>query len=70
MGHIFIGTWGTPGAYQAMRHGSVDEAWAAAHHELWYEDVKAGRVTAPRARRGRGAAAPPPVEPKRGSDYA
>lgn len=42
MGHIYIGTWGTPGAYEAMRHGTVDENWAKAHHSLWYEDVKAG----------------------------
>jgi len=42
MGHAFIGTWGTPGAYEAMRHGTVDEAWAKAHHRLWYEEVKAG----------------------------
>lgn len=42
MGHIFIGTWGTPGAYHAMRHGTVDETWAKAHHRVWYEEVKAG----------------------------
>ena len=42
MGHIYIGTWGTPGAYQAMRHGVVDESWARAHHGLWYDEVKAG----------------------------
>ncbi|MEW6371964.1 MAG: formate dehydrogenase subunit gamma [Pseudomonadota bacterium] len=42
MGHIYIGTWGTPGAYEAMRHGTVDENWAKAHHGLWYDDVKAG----------------------------
>jgi formate dehydrogenase subunit gamma len=41
MGHIFIGTWGTPGAYEAMRHGTVDETWAKAHHRVWYEEVKA-----------------------------
>ena len=69
MGHIFIGTWGTPGAYQAMWHGNVDEAWAASHHELWFEDVKAGRATAPHKRHGRTAEAPPP-RPERGSDYA
>jgi len=69
MGHIFIGTWGTPGAYEAMRHGSVDEAWASAHHELWYEDVKAQRVTAPRSRHGRAVVAPP-AQPQGGSDYA
>jgi formate dehydrogenase subunit gamma len=42
MGHIYIGTIGTPGAYQAMREGTVDEEWAKAHHELWYRQVKAG----------------------------
>ena len=42
MGHIYIGTWGTPGAYDAMRHGTVDEEWARSHHALWYEEVKAG----------------------------
>lgn len=67
MGHIFIGTWGTPGAYDAMRHGTVDEAWAASHHALWYEDVKAGRATAPH---GRQAGQAPPAQPARGSDYA
>ncbi|MFC5549031.1 formate dehydrogenase subunit gamma [Massilia aerilata] len=42
MGHIYIGTWGTPGAYHAMRHGDVDEAWARAHHGVWLDEVKAG----------------------------
>jgi formate dehydrogenase subunit gamma len=40
MGHIYIGIWGTPGAYEAMRHGAVDEEWARAHHELWHNEVK------------------------------
>jgi formate dehydrogenase subunit gamma len=40
MGHIYIGTLGTPGAYEAMRHGTVDEAWARSHHELWYDELK------------------------------
>jgi formate dehydrogenase subunit gamma len=49
MGHIYIGTLGTPGAYEAMRHGTVDEEWAKAHHEIWYEEVKAGTTpTGPR----------------------
>jgi formate dehydrogenase subunit gamma len=47
MGHIYIGTWGTPGAYQAMREGTVDENWAAAHHALWHEQVKNGTATDP-----------------------
>jgi formate dehydrogenase subunit gamma len=42
MGHIYIGTLGTPGAYEAMRHGTVDEEWARAHHAIWYEEVKSG----------------------------
>jgi len=40
MGHIYLGTVGTPGAYQAMRRGSVDENWARVHHRLWYEKLR------------------------------
>lgn len=40
LGHTFIGTLGTPGAYQAMRNGTVDEQWAKEHHSLWYDAVK------------------------------
>jgi formate dehydrogenase subunit gamma len=43
-GHIYIGTIGMEGAYQGMRTGYVDEEWAKEHHELWYDDVKSGRV--------------------------
>lgn len=57
MGHIYIGTIGTPGAYHAMRHGTVDESWARAHHEGWYDEVKSG--AAPGA--ARGPDTPPPV---------
>lgn len=42
--HIYLGTIGMRGAYQAMRTGYVDETWAREHHEYWYEDVKAGRA--------------------------
>lgn len=48
MGHIYIGTIGTPGAYHGMRYGTVDEAWARAHHEGWYEEVKSGAAPEPR----------------------
>ncbi|HEY8359958.1 MAG TPA: formate dehydrogenase subunit gamma [Ramlibacter sp.] len=41
LGHIYLGTLGTPGAYEAMRHGTVDETWARAHHRDWYEQVQA-----------------------------
>ncbi|HEY8608053.1 MAG TPA: formate dehydrogenase subunit gamma [Noviherbaspirillum sp.] len=44
MGHIYIGTWGTPGAYHSMRYGTVDEQWAHSHHELWYNDLREGRA--------------------------
>jgi formate dehydrogenase subunit gamma len=49
IGHIYMGTAGAKGAYSAMRHGYVDEAWAQEHHELWYDDVKAGRIPAQRS---------------------
>lgn len=45
-GHIYLGTIGVQGAYQAMRTGYVDETWAKEHHELWYNDVKAGKIPA------------------------
>ena len=48
-GHIYMGTIGISGAYQAMRTGYVDEAWAKEHHALWYDDVKAGKVPAHRS---------------------
>jgi formate dehydrogenase subunit gamma len=43
-GHIFLGTIGMRGAYEAMRHGYVDETWAKEHHEYWYNDVMSGKV--------------------------
>ncbi len=42
MGHAYIGTLGTPGAYRAMRDGDVDAEWARYHHEYWYDDVMHG----------------------------
>ena len=32
LGHIYMGTIGVEGSYQAMRSGYVDEAWAKEHH--------------------------------------
>jgi formate dehydrogenase subunit gamma len=49
IGHIYIGSVGMKGAYSAMRTGYVDEAWAKEHHELWYDDVKAGKIPAQRS---------------------
>jgi formate dehydrogenase subunit gamma len=55
IGHIYMGTVGVSGALNAMKTGYVDEAWAKEHHELWHDDVKAGRVPAIRSQ------APPSV---------
>ncbi len=41
--HIYLGTIGVRNAYRAMRHGEVTEHWAEHHHQLWYEEVKAGK---------------------------
>ena len=49
MGHIYIGTIGMEGAYDAMRTGYVDETWAKEHHELWHADIQAGKIPAHRS---------------------
>ena len=36
-----------------MRTGYVDEAWAKEHHELWYDDIQAGKIPAQRSTAGR-----------------
>lgn len=46
LGHIYIGTVGTPGAYRAMRDGDVDIEWAQAHHQYWYDEVMQGSSAA------------------------
>lgn len=45
--HIYLGTVGVKGAYEAMRYGYVDETWAKEHHALWYEEVKSGKAREP-----------------------
>jgi len=39
LAHIYIGSVGMEGAYDAMGSGEVDEAWAEQHHSLWLEEV-------------------------------
>lgn len=39
--HIYIGSVGMEGAYDAMGSGEVEEQWAREHHSLWVEEVKA-----------------------------
>ena len=48
MGHIYMGTIGTRGALEGMKTGYVTEGWAQEHHELWYNDVKVGKIPAHR----------------------
>jgi formate dehydrogenase subunit gamma len=51
LGHIYIGTVGMEGAFEAMWDGTVDANWAKEHHSLW---------AAQEAAKGQGGATPPP----------
>jgi len=43
--HIYIGTLGMEGAYDAMGSGEVDLNWAKEHHSLWVEEeIEKGRA--------------------------
>ena len=42
VGHIYIGTVGMEGAFEAMGSGAVDVNWAKEHHNLWLEEESAG----------------------------
>ncbi|QBF32400.1 formate dehydrogenase subunit gamma [Thalassococcus sp. S3] len=39
--HIYLGSVGMEGAFDAMGSGEVEEQWAKEHHGLWVEEVKA-----------------------------
>lgn len=39
--HIYIGSLGMEGAFDAMGTGQVDVNWAREHHSLWVEEVEA-----------------------------
>jgi formate dehydrogenase subunit gamma len=41
LAHIYIGTIGMEGAFEAMGEGTVDLNWAKEHHSLWLEEEKA-----------------------------
>jgi len=41
LAHIYIGTIGMEGAFDAMGEGTVDENWAREHHPLWLEQQQA-----------------------------
>ncbi|OWW21338.1 formate dehydrogenase subunit gamma [Noviherbaspirillum denitrificans] len=52
LGHIYLGTLGMEGAYDAMRHGYVDDTWAKEHHDLWYDQVQRGEIPRVRSQQG------------------
>ena len=56
LGHIYIGTLGMEGAYEAMGSGTVDLNWAREHHSVWADKQKVETPTPPP---GRSAAATP-----------
>nr|WP_326542593.1 formate dehydrogenase subunit gamma [Pseudorhodoferax sp.] len=62
LGHIYLGTIGMRGAYRAMRSGYVSEGWAKEHHELWYNDIRAGKIPAQRS--GTAASSEPMPQPR------
>jgi formate dehydrogenase subunit gamma len=47
LAHIYIGTIGMEGAFEAMGSGTVDVNWAKEHHQLWLEDEETKARQAP-----------------------
>jgi formate dehydrogenase subunit gamma len=56
LGHIYIGTIGMEGAFEAMGSGTVDRNWAKEHHDLWLAQEQAR--TGPADRRPQPASTP------------
>jgi len=44
LAHIYIGTLGMEGAFEAMWTGEVDYNWAKEHHDLWLEQLTKDRI--------------------------
>jgi formate dehydrogenase subunit gamma len=57
LGHIYIGTIGTEGAFEAMAEGEVDWNYAREHHSVWLEEQAAA---------ARQSVAPPEARPAAG----
>ncbi|MGD1880350.1 MAG: formate dehydrogenase subunit gamma [Kiloniellaceae bacterium] len=43
IGHIYIGSLGMEGAFEAMGSGQVDLNWAKEHHSEWVDEIRSGR---------------------------
>lgn len=56
LAHIYIGTIGMEGAFEAMGTGDVDINWAKEHHSLWLEEELSG------TRQGGATPRPTPAE--------
>ncbi len=56
LGHIYMGTVGMEGAFDAMWSGFVDRNWAKEHHKIWLEKITGRRSGAPQHERQRLAA--------------
>src|SRR6185312_2016303 len=48
--HIYIGTLGMEGAFDAMGSGEVDVNWAKEHHSLWVKEEMSGKQQSSTAR--------------------
>ncbi|MFD1912951.1 formate dehydrogenase subunit gamma [Halodurantibacterium flavum] len=55
--HIYLGTLGMEGAFDAMGRGEVDENWAREHHSGWYKTLKRPAPDAPAPTDGKGVPA-------------
>ncbi|WP_101068620.1 formate dehydrogenase subunit gamma [Roseovarius salinarum] len=47
LAHIYIGSVGMEGAFDAMGSGQVEEQWAREHHSLWLEELEEKERSAP-----------------------
>ena len=57
LGHIYIGTLGMEGAFEAMGTGDVDLNWAKEHHDVWLREMSERQ-----RRSGMGEPTPTPAE--------
>ncbi len=53
--HIYIGSLGMQGAFQAMGSGKVDRNWAKQHHSVWVEEMKGAKGSAKAGAKGKKA---------------
>lgn len=58
IGHIYIGSIGMQGAFDAMGSGEVDLNWAREHHSIWAEEARRKQV----GKTGGATPAPVPAE--------